>query len=70
MTVYDIWDDTPHGDPPSATETVAKLRLALNHLSLAELEEQGVVKWDKNSHVVRKGPRFNEKETKVMNKEY
>lgn len=70
MTGYHIWDDTPHGDPPSATETVAKRRLALNHLSLTELEEQGVVKWDKNSHVVRKGPRFNEKATKFMTNEH
>ncbi|WP_152418500.1 hypothetical protein [Haloarcula amylolytica] len=69
MAVYNRWGDTPHGNPTSASEEVAKLRLALNHLSLAELEEQRVVKWDKNSNVVKKGPRFNEKGVEVLNNE-
>jgi hypothetical protein len=45
-------------DPPSATEGVAKLRLVLNNLSLAELNERGIVTWDKSNHLVRKGPDF------------
>jgi hypothetical protein len=67
MTTYDIWADTHHDNPPSANERVAKLRLELNHLPLAELVEQEVVKWDKNSHVVMEGPKFDEKETDVVN---
>lgn len=45
-------------DPPSATEDVARLRLQLRHLSLSELEEDGLVNWDRNKHIVRKGPQF------------
>ena len=47
-------------DPPSADEDVAKLRLRLRDLSLAELEERGLVNWDREEHVVRRGPRFDE----------
>lgn len=50
--------DVPRDDPPSASEDVAKLRLQLRHLSLSQLEERGLVKWDKDDHVVRKGPNF------------
>lgn len=50
-------EDTPHNDPPSAGEDVAKLRLRLSHLSLEELEEEGVVRWDKDKQIVRKGPK-------------
>ncbi|WP_114579546.1 hypothetical protein [Saliphagus sp. LR7] len=48
-------------DPPSADEDVAKLRLQLSHFSLTELEREEVVNWDRDEHVVRKGPRFDEK---------
>lgn len=48
----------PGSDPPSACEDVAKLRLELNHVSLEELEAKGVVEWDRNDDVVRKGPDF------------
>lgn len=50
-------------DPPSADEDVEKLRLQLNHLSLEELEEKESVKWDRDEHVVRKGPNFDVKNT-------
>lgn len=47
-------------DPPSATEDVARLRLQARHRSLAELEADEVVKWDREDCVVRKGRRFYE----------
>jgi len=37
---------------------VAKLRLHLSHLSLSELEDEGLVVLDKNEDVVRKGENF------------
>lgn len=58
--------DTEHpearsrNDPPSADEDVARLRLQLSHLSLSQLETRGLVSWDRDEHVVRKGPQFNE----------
>lgn len=45
-------------DPPSANERIAKLRLELRHLSLTELENEGIVQWDRDAHVVREGPSF------------
>jgi hypothetical protein len=48
-------------DPPSATEDVARLRLRERHRSLSELEAEEVLVWDREKHVVRKGPRFYEK---------
>jgi len=65
MTVPQIRRD----DPPSATEQVAKLRLVLNSLSLVELEEQGIVTWDKRNHVVREGPEFAVKAADVVGDE-
>ena len=52
------WCGRVHDDPPSADEDVAKLRLQLRHLSLEQLEERGLVRWERDEHVVRKGPRF------------
>ena len=54
---------TPGNDPPSANEEVAKLRLELNHRSLEELEEEGLVKWDRDEHIVNKGPKFDDNDT-------
>lgn len=48
-------------DPPSAAEDVAKLRLQLCHFSLSELEEEGLVNWDRDNHIVTKGPHFDKK---------
>lgn len=48
-------------DLPSATEDVAKLRLQLSDYSLSELEQEGLVKWDKDEQIVKKGPKFDEK---------
>jgi hypothetical protein len=45
-------------DPPSAGVDVAKLRLELNEKFLEELVEDGVVKWDQERNVVKKGPNF------------
>jgi hypothetical protein len=50
--------DMLHTDPPSANEEVAKLRLKLSHLSLSELEDEGLVVLDRNENVVRKGENF------------
>jgi hypothetical protein len=47
-------------EPASADEEVAELRLRLNHLSLSELEEKGVVNYRENDRIVRKGKRFGE----------
>ena len=63
MTENSIPEDAPRNEPPSAYEDVAKLRLQLNHLSLEELEEEELVRWDRDEHVVRKGPNFDEKNT-------
>lgn len=63
MTENSIPEDAPREDPPSADEDVAKLRLQLNHLSLEELEEKELVRWDRNEHVVRKDPNFDNKNT-------
>ena len=54
-------EDAPGDDPPSTDEGVAKLRLQLSHLTLEELEEEGLVRWDKDDQIVRKGPKFDEK---------
>ncbi|MDS0301344.1 hypothetical protein NDI76_21665 [Halogeometricum sp. S1BR25-6] len=45
-------------DPPSIDEEVAKLRLRLNHLSLLELEERELVRWNREKHVVARGSEF------------
>ena len=47
-------------DPPSADESVARLRLEQNHRSVEELEEDGLVRWDRDEHVVKKGPKFDD----------
>lgn len=56
MVENNIPGGTWREEPPSATEDVAKLRLQLRHLSLAELEWVGLVSWDRDDHVVRRGP--------------
>lgn len=48
----------PRSDPPSADEDVARLRLKLSHLPLSELAKRGLVEWDRDDHVVTKGPAF------------
>ena len=63
MTENSIPEDAHRNDPPSADEDLAKLRLQLNHLSLEELEEKALVRWDGDEHVVRKGSNFDEKTT-------
>jgi hypothetical protein len=53
-----------HDDPPSADEDVAKLRLQLSDLHLRELEQEGLVTWHRDEHIVTKGPDFDEKRPK------
>lgn len=45
-------------NPPSGDEDVARLRLKLSHLSLPDLVKRGLVEWDRDDHVVTKGPAF------------
>ena len=47
-----------HDDPPSADEDVARLRLALRNTHLSALVERGILTYDPDEHIVRKGPRF------------
>lgn len=54
-------EDPLRDDPPSADEDAARLRLRFRHLSLVDLEEKGLVRWDRENHVVTKGPNFDEK---------
>ena len=61
LYVFTLLDD----DPPSATEDAARFRLRVRHLSLSELEAQGVVKWDRDEHIVEKGRRFYETWDKI-----
>jgi len=53
---------TAHSEPPSANEVVAKLRLQLKHRSVEELEEEELVRWDRDEHVVKKGAKFDKEE--------
>lgn len=52
--------DITGADPPSADEAVARLRLQLRHKSVEELEADGLVEWDKENNVVRRGPNFDQ----------
>jgi len=52
------WGVSHSDPPPSADVDVAKLRLELSEKSLEELVEDGVVKWDREENVVKKGPHF------------
>jgi hypothetical protein len=56
-------------DPPSATERVAKLRLELRSQSLAELDAQGIIRWEQQKHVVGEGPNFDRKFAAVVDDE-
>lgn len=58
MTERENRTRTLRNDPPSADEDVARLRLRLRHRSLIELEHEGLLEWDREEHVVRKGPEF------------
>lgn len=51
-------------DPPSADEAVAKFRLLRRDQSLAQLEDEGLVIWDRDEDVVKRGPNFDEKQLK------
>lgn len=53
-------------NPPSADEDVARLRLDLRDRSLSELEAEGLLRWDREEHIVTKGPRFDAKCSEEM----
>lgn len=61
MTENSTSRSTVYNEPPSANEAVAKLRLELNHRPVEELEKEGLVRWDRDEHVVKKGPKFDER---------
>jgi len=63
MIGSNTWKNEQRDDPPSVDEDVAKLRLQLRQYSLSELEQAGVVRWDKDEHLVKKGPQFEEKKS-------
>jgi len=54
-----------YNDIPSVDEDVAKLRLELRHCSLEELEEAGWVRLDITEPIVKKGPKFDDENTKI-----
>jgi len=64
MTGSNTTEVTAGKDLPSADEDVAKLRLELRHRSLEELEEAGLVRRDPDEGVVKKGPRFDDRDTR------
>jgi hypothetical protein len=53
-----IFDDELRNDPVSADIDVARLRLQFRNRSLEQLEAVGLVKWDREANVIRKGPDF------------
>lgn len=52
--------DSAGNSPLSESEEVSRARLRLRHLSLPELDAKGVVDWDRENGVVRKGRRFDD----------
>jgi hypothetical protein len=56
-----IVDNGVRTDPVSADIDVARLRLQLCDLSLERLEVDGLVEWDRETNIVRKGPDFKKK---------
>lgn len=57
--------DAYRDDPVSADEDVAKLRLQLKDYSLEQLEAIGLVEWDREANIVRRGPYFGDKKPPV-----
>lgn len=60
MARLDRFNHPLNNPPPSASEAVAALRLRLHEYTLLELEDCGLVEWDRENHVVKEGPRFEE----------
>ena len=56
-----------HDDPVSADIDVARLRLQLRNRSLEQLEAVGLIEWDRENNVVRKGPDFEEHHPPLQN---
>lgn len=62
MTKNSIPEDAHRDDPVSADEDVARLRLQLKDHSLEQLEAIGLVEWDREANIVRRGPYFGDME--------
>jgi len=65
MTENNGTADAYRDDPVSADEDVAKLRLQLKDYSLEQLEVIGLVEWDKEANIVRRGPYFGDRKPPV-----
>jgi hypothetical protein len=61
MTEIRTSDGGYRNDPISADEKVARLRLVLTDYSLEQLEDIGLVEWDRVANIVYRGPYFDEK---------
>ncbi|MFC6941513.1 hypothetical protein ACFQE8_16325 [Salinirubellus sp. GCM10025818] len=61
MTENSVPEDAHRDDPVSANEDVARLRLQLKDYSLEQLEAIGLVEWDREANIVRKGQYFGDK---------
>jgi hypothetical protein len=51
--------ETADSGAASVTEVSAE-RAALYHNHLPKLEQEGFIRWDRDEHVIEKGPRFSE----------
>jgi hypothetical protein len=60
MVKVDLLSDLGHEHSPSENEDVARLRLQLNGQSCEQLEKKGLVSYDQEEDIVRKGPCFEE----------
>ena len=61
MTENSTPDDPPRNDPVSADEKVARLRLVLKDYSLEQLEDIGLVEWDRVADIAYRGPYFGDR---------
>jgi|AntRauTorcE11898_2_1112593.scaffolds.fasta_scaffold11582_3 hypothetical protein len=58
-------EDVHRNDPVSDDEEVARLRLLLKDYSLEQLEAIGLVEWDRESNIVRRGPSFGDRKPPI-----
>lgn len=58
-----LLEDNPRADSPGAIgDTVAAVDrpVSMRHVHLPKLEDLGFIDWDRRTHEVRQGPRFDE----------
>lgn len=61
MVTDDVFDDELRNDPVSADIGGVRLRFQFRKLSIEHVEYEGMVEWNRENDVVRKGPDFAEK---------